>query len=177
MAESTYSSSKTSGEEDNTEGGMISMVGLGVASFSLADAQIPCVTSTAHLEEQVDHDVERERKRKQSRRKTKRFILSQDVDPLNQKITIVVATVAVLGLVFALTVMYMEMSMVATIAFFFPLVTSPYVIYQRDKIQRLPCTYKESTVEQKQKRHAVRPKQRSLFLGTILLCPLSFVCV
>jgi hypothetical protein len=155
MAESTYSS-KASGEEDNTEGGMISMVGLGVASFSLADAQIPCVPSTAHLEEQVDHDVER--KRKQSRRKTKRFILSQDVDPLNQKITIVVATVAVLGLVFALTVMYIEMSMVATVAFFFPLVTSPYVIYQRAKIQRLPCTYKESTVEQKQKKACVRPK-------------------
>jgi hypothetical protein len=155
MAESTHH-----GEKDNTEGGMISMVGLGVASFSLADAEIPCVPSSAQVEEEVDYDVER--KRLQSRRKTKRFILSQDVDPLNQKITIVVATVAVLGLVFALTVMYIEMSMVATIAFFFPLVTSPYVIYQRAKIQRLPCTYKENAFERKQKSHAVRPTQRSL---------------
>jgi hypothetical protein len=62
------------------------------------------------------------------------------VDSSNKTLTWVVSIAAASGVAMALTAMWVEASMIAFIAFAFPLVTAPYVVLQRRKIQWLPST-------------------------------------
>ena len=62
------------------------------------------------------------------------------VDYKNRMITFVVAAVASSAVILGLMAMYIEMSTIAYVAFFFPLLTAPAVVIQRTKIQWLPST-------------------------------------
>jgi hypothetical protein len=64
-----------------------------------------------------------------------------NVDPKNRMITFAIAGVASLAVALGLMAMFIEMSVVAYVAFAFPLLTAPAIILQRKKIQWLPSTY------------------------------------
>jgi hypothetical protein len=63
------------------------------------------------------------------------------IDPRNQAVTIGVYVVAATSLCTALFAMYIEASIIAYLAFAFPLITGPMVISQRRKIQWIPSKY------------------------------------
>jgi hypothetical protein len=63
------------------------------------------------------------------------------IDPRNQVVTIGVYVVAATSLCTALFAMYIEASIIAYLAFAFPLITGPMVISQRRKIQWIPSKY------------------------------------
>lgn len=56
----------------------------------------------------------------------------------NQKVNITIYTVSVAAIIFALIAIYLELSTICFIAFGIPIVTSPYVIHQRRKLNKLP---------------------------------------
>ena len=56
----------------------------------------------------------------------------------NQTVTGIIAIAAVLGVACGLIAMWIEASTIAYVAFFFPLITGPYLILQRRKLQWLP---------------------------------------
>jgi hypothetical protein len=62
------------------------------------------------------------------------------MDLTNKALTWVVSIAAASGVALALTAMWVEASMIAYIAFAFPLVTAPFIVLQRRKIQWLPST-------------------------------------
>jgi hypothetical protein len=64
----------------------------------------------------------------------------EKVDTSNKVLTWVVSIAAASGVSLALAAMWVEASMIAFIAFAFPLVTAPYIVLQRRKIQWLPST-------------------------------------
>lgn len=66
------------------------------------------------------------------------------IDPQNQIITIGVCVVAATSLLTGLFAMYAEASIIAYLAFAFPLITGPMVISQRRKIQWIPSKYSTS---------------------------------
>jgi hypothetical protein len=63
------------------------------------------------------------------------------IDPRNQILTIGVCVVAATSLLTGLFAMYIEASIIAYLAFAFPLITGPMVISQRRKIQWIPSKY------------------------------------
>jgi hypothetical protein len=69
------------------------------------------------------------------------------VDSSNKALTWMVGIAAASGVTLALTAMWVEASMIAYIAFVFPLVTAPYVVLQRRKIQWLPSTCYYTRIE------------------------------
>jgi hypothetical protein len=63
------------------------------------------------------------------------------VDTANKILTWAIGITAAAGVMTALTAMYLETSIIACIAFAFPLCVAPYIILQRQKIQWLPSTF------------------------------------
>jgi hypothetical protein len=55
-----------------------------------------------------------------------------------KKWTVLIATISMVGFFVALAAMIVEASTVAYLAFLFPLLTGPYVIHQRRKLNKLP---------------------------------------
>ena len=125
---------------DNAAGG-ITMINFGEASFSLADSILPCVPSTAVLMQELGLDADDKTKHAVEAQEKSPEDEDDKVDSVNNIITIVVVTAALASLILGIAVMYAEQTLVAYVAFSFPVVISPYAIYQRLKIQQLPSAY------------------------------------
>ena len=59
----------------------------------------------------------------------------------NQVLTSIIGVVAVLGVSSGLAAMWLESSIIVTVAFVFPLVLGPYLVLQRRKLQWLPSKF------------------------------------
>jgi hypothetical protein len=70
-----------------------------------------------------------------------------NVDSLNKLISLATAVVATITIFFALLAIWWESSSIATIAFCFPLVTSPIVIIQRYQLQWGPSKFDKSMTD------------------------------
>ena len=117
------------------------MINFGEASFSLADSSLPCVPSTAVLMQELGLDADDKTKHAVEAQEKSPEDEDDKVDSVNNIITIVVVTAALASLILGIAVMYAEQTLVAYVAFSFPVVISPYAIYQRLKIQQLPSAY------------------------------------
>ena len=125
---------------DNPAGG-ITMINFGEASFSLADSSLPCVPSTAVLMQELGLDADNKTKQAVEAQERSQEDEHDKVNSAITIITIVVVAAALASLILGIAVMYAEQSLVAYVAFSFPVVISPYAIYQRLKIQQLPSAY------------------------------------